>query len=257
MKTILLLAVLLYGSVGGRTQTLAIELCAHKTTTLIFPLKIVHIDRGSSQIIVQPIKEADHVLLVKAADTSLSETNLSVIMSDGSVYSINARFCNNPQQMLYKLPILNSANTRELAERILDNPTSTRVVCARNQDIEIKLTGLYVGEGKLYFQVEWVNHGPIDYDVEMIRFFIKDTKKARRASVQQVDLSPLQMTGAFQKIRAFESKRSVWLFDKFTLGRQQRFFCTIREKSGGRHLSLRIRPRKLLHAVLLPSSELD
>jgi hypothetical protein len=139
----------------------------------------------------------------------------------------------------------------------MDNPANIRVVRAYNQDMEIKLTGLYVGEGKIYFQVKWVNQGPIDYDVEMLRCFIKDKKKSRRTSVQQVDLTPLQITGACQQIRAFESKISVWAFDKFTLSKQQQFFCTIREKSGGRHLKLSIRPRKLLQAALLPYGGLN
>lgn len=257
MKTILLLAVVLSGSLVGRSQSLDIELCAHKTTTLIFPLKIIHIDRGSSQIIVQPIKEADHVLLVKAADSSMTETNLSVIMSDGTVYSMNTRFSHNPTQLVYLLPRQARATTQQIAERLLDNPASIRVIHSQNQDMEIKLTGLYVGEGKTYFQVELVNQGPIDYDIEMSSYFIKDKKRGRRSSVQQVDLSPLHIVGDHQRIRAFESTTAVWAFDKFTLGRQQRFFCTIREKSGGRHLRLSIGHRTLLRAVLLPSGEVD
>ena len=36
-----------------------------KTTSLVFPFSILHVDRGSKDILVQPVQEAENILLVK------------------------------------------------------------------------------------------------------------------------------------------------------------------------------------------------
>ena len=53
-----------------------------KTTALIFPFPIKYVDRGTKDVLVQPVKENEKILLVKAAAKQFGETNLSVITSE-------------------------------------------------------------------------------------------------------------------------------------------------------------------------------
>ena len=73
MKQILITLIALI-NVAIAQQPLAIT--TDKTTSLIFPFPIKYIDRGSKDILVQPIKENENVLLVKAASKQFTETKL-------------------------------------------------------------------------------------------------------------------------------------------------------------------------------------
>jgi Domain of unknown function (DUF4138) len=72
--------------VSAIAQT-SLYIATDKTTSLVFPFSILHVDRGSKDILVQPVQEAENILLVKAGLKDFPETNLSVFTSDGSVYT--------------------------------------------------------------------------------------------------------------------------------------------------------------------------
>src|SRR5688500_15903395 len=57
-----------------------------QTTHILFPCAIRSVDRGSTEVLAQKVKGADHILQVKAATKSFSETNLSVVTVDGRFY---------------------------------------------------------------------------------------------------------------------------------------------------------------------------
>src|SRR5688572_643489 len=99
-------------------QTSSLCIATDKTTSLIFPFAIKHVDRGTKDVLVQPVKEADNILLVKAATNNFSETNLSVITSDGSVYSF-AVCSGNPESWIYHLPVQSKVAISTYANGIL------------------------------------------------------------------------------------------------------------------------------------------
>ena len=85
MKKLLCLTtglIFVYFSIAQR-----IQVASDKTTSLIFPLNILHVDRGTQEILVQTVKESENIILVKAATKDFSPTNLSIITTDGSLYS--------------------------------------------------------------------------------------------------------------------------------------------------------------------------
>jgi hypothetical protein len=73
-----------------------LEVGFNKTTHLIFPLSITSIDRGSTGILAQKATGVDNILKVKADMKNFEETNLSVITSDGKLYSFVVCFNGNP-----------------------------------------------------------------------------------------------------------------------------------------------------------------
>ena len=64
-----------------------LQISTHKTTSLIFPFPVLHVDHGTKDILVQHLKEQDNILLVKAAVAKFAEANLSGVTRDGCVYS--------------------------------------------------------------------------------------------------------------------------------------------------------------------------
>ena len=79
MKQLLFILIALI-NVAIAQQPLAIT--TDKTTSLIFPFPIKYVDRGTKDILVQPIKENENILLVKAANNSTTVQHLRLFNSD-------------------------------------------------------------------------------------------------------------------------------------------------------------------------------
>ena len=65
MKRIFCVFVLCFILLSTGAQHPYLLLSTEKTTTIIFPLPVVHIDRGTAGIIVEQVRDAQHILLVK------------------------------------------------------------------------------------------------------------------------------------------------------------------------------------------------
>ena len=78
-----------------------IEITTDKTTSLVFPFAIRHIDRGTNDMLVQTVKESDNIILVKASDKAMEQSNLIVVSSDGSVYSFPVQYTKDPKLLIY------------------------------------------------------------------------------------------------------------------------------------------------------------
>ena len=107
--------------VTSLAQSPSLSITTGKTTSLIFPYPIEHVDRGTKDVLVEQVKEADNILLVKAASTNFPGTNLSVVTSDGSVYSFPLHYGSNPLTWVYTLPSQTSVTPERYADNILDN----------------------------------------------------------------------------------------------------------------------------------------
>src|SRR5688500_18146367 len=108
MKKLVCLISLVCLGIKVFAQTSALCIAANKTTSLVFPFSIKHVDRGTKDILVQQVKEADNILLVKAATTDFPESNLSVVTSDNSMYTFVVSY-GSPDVWIHHLPT--QANT--------------------------------------------------------------------------------------------------------------------------------------------------
>src|SRR6186997_3298155 len=127
----LMCAVCLVFSAFAQISSLCIA--TDKTTSLIFPFSILHVDRGTKDVLVQPVKEANNILLVKAAANNFPETNLSVITSDGSVYTFAISY-GNPEAWIYRLPTKSKTAISTYANGILDNPKTMKGIKDKSGD---------------------------------------------------------------------------------------------------------------------------
>jgi len=70
-----------------------------KTTNLIFPFGIKSVDRGSRDVLVQKAKGLETILQVKAATACFEATNLTVITTDGKLYSYSVSYDESTTQL--------------------------------------------------------------------------------------------------------------------------------------------------------------
>ena len=237
--------------VSAMAQT-SLCITTDKTTSLVFPFAIRHVDRGTQAVLVQPVKEVPTILLVKAAAKDFAETNLSVITDDGSVYSFVVCYDKKPAVWVYHLPINKNATLATYANAILDNPKTMNGIKDRKWDMLSKIKGIYIKRDVIYYQLSLENRSPIDYNIDLLRFYIRDKKKSKRTAIQENELKPLYVAGNITKVKANSISVVVVALDKFTIPDAKYLAVQVMEKNGGRNLFMKVNNRKIMQAIPLP-----
>ena len=234
----------------------------NKTTNLIFPYAIKSVDRGSRDVLVQKAKGVENILLVKAGRENFSETNLSIITADGKLYSFLLRYTGNPSllnisfakdSLTENWASLSEAENNEvqkerIAERVAKEKRMLHGLKKKAYDVRLRLNGLYIYNNTFYFQVELRNCSNIPYDIDMLRFFIKDEKKASRTASQDIELPPLYIYGDTSSVKEHGTNILVFALPKFTIPDKKDLLVQLMEKSGGRHLHLIVHNRTVVKA---------
>ncbi len=251
MKRFVCLAVLSWLFVSAKAQT-SLCISTEKTTSLVFPFAILHVDRGTQSVLAQPVKESPTILLVKAATKGFPETNLSVVTEDGSLYSFMVCYDSNPVTSVYHLPINKSATLATYSNGILDNPNTIRGIKDHKWRIDGEVSGIYIKADVIYYQLYLANRSPIDYNIDLLRFYIRDKKKGKRTAVQENELKPLYVSGNTKQVKANSHSTIVVALEKFTIPDAKYLAVQIMEKTGGRHLFMKINNKKIMRAITLP-----
>jgi len=238
--------------VFGFAQPASLRISKDKTTSLIFPFAIRHVDRGTKDILVQPVKESDNILLVKAASENFAETNLSVVTDDGSVYTFIVNFDNKPPVWVYHLPTNKGETLQTYANGILDNSRTTHGIRDHTWDMSAMITGIYIKDNVIYYQLRLVNESSIDYDIDLLRFYIRDNKKGKRTAAQENELKPLYVAGNTSQVKGNNQNVIVVALEKFTIPDAKYLAIQLMEKNGGRHLLMKVNNNKIVKAIPLP-----
>lgn len=233
-----------------------------QTTNLIFPYSIKSVDRGSRDVLAQKAKGVENILLVKAGRENFPETNLSIITADGKLYSFLLHYSNNPSllnisfakdtviEKTVSLPEAenNEAQIERIAEEVAKEKRALHGLKDKAYDIRLRLNGLYIKNNVLYFQVELRNRSNIPYDIDMLRFFIRDEKKAKRTASQDIELPPLFIYGDTAAVKEHATNTLVFAVPKFTIPDKKYLLIQTIEKNGGRHLQLDVHNRTIVKA---------
>ncbi len=234
----------------------------YKTTNLIFPYAIKSVDRGSREVLAQKVKGVENALMVKAGRENFNETNLSVITSDGKLYSFILNYSNNPSLLNISFTKdstseetdsllqsgTNEAQMQLMTERIAKEKRKINGIKANKYKIKFRLNGIYIKGDVVFYQLEIKNHSNINYDVDMLRFFIHDEKKSKRTASQEIAIQPLYVHGDTSVIKGKSKNILVFALPKFTIPDKKYLSIQLMEKNGGRHLQLKVNNRKIVKA---------
>lgn len=234
----------------------------YKTTNLIFPFAITSVDRGSRDVLAQKAKGAQNILQVKAGRENFPETNLTIVTSDGKLYSFILNYSNNPSLLNISFsqgsnseqaiqPGSNEAEIQSNAEKIAGEKRKLHGIRDSKYAMAFRVNGIYIKDEVVFYQLEIKNHSNINYDIDMLRFYIKDDQKLKHTAIQETELQPLFIYGDTSVIKGHTKNLLVVALPKFTIADQKSLIIELMEKNGGRHLHLRIRNRRIVKAKLL------
>ena len=253
----------------------ALEVTFDKTVHIIFPAAIRYVDLGSADLLAAKADGTENVLRVKAAQRDFSrESNLSVITDDGSYYSFNVKYADEPVKLSVEMADFIRNN------KTADHPDNTTTVLLtdlgnespllvnlimqsiyKNDRREIKhvgckrfgiqytLKGIYSHNNLLYFHTELKNSSNVPFNVDYISFRIVDKKVAKRTAIQEQSIAPIRAYNQLTVINGRKTERTVFTLPRFTLPEGKQLLVELNEKDGGRHQSFTLGNDDLVRAI--------
>lgn len=255
----------------------ALEVTFYKTVHIIFPSAIKYVDLGSADIIAGKADGSENVLRVKAALRDFSrETNLAVITEDGSYYTYNVKYADEPTKLniemkdfLHDGEAVNRPNNSQevyLKELGSESPLLVRLIMksihkddkrlvkhigCKRFGIQYLLKGIYTHNGLLYFHTELKNSSNVPFTVDFVSFKVVDRKVAKRTAIQEQVIVPLRAYNYVTEVGGKSRERTVFTLPKFTLPDDKQLVVEINEQNGGRHQQFTVTNAELVRARVI------
>src|SRR5690606_3288293 len=237
-------------------------------------------DYGSSDIGVQSTDQPN-IIKLKAAKQNFPETNLTVMTGEDNFYSFIVRPNVNPDRLNYffkedqavkfertieedvpatpamdvpgKTDVIEGAadpDYAELCRRIMEEVVRPTNIGLRKDKVILLLKHIFESQDKLALLVSAYNTGNLNYDIEFIKFFIRNKQRLRKTSVQEIELTPIYSHMVPDRIASSADDDSFcFVFDKFTLADDKELVVEIWEKNGERNLQMEIPAKNILSAT--------
>ena len=238
-----------------------------KTTNLVFPFAIKSVDRGSQSILAQKAKGVENILQIKAGKEGFEETNLTVITAEGKLYSFLLNYAQQPSMLNLSFEIpkplvkdaffssgnYNEAEIQAYSKAVAVEKKKVHGIKDKKYGMRFRLDGLFIRDNVMFFRIKTSNQSNINYDIDQLRFFIRDRKKAKRTATQEIEIKPIYIQNDTLTIKGQSEHIFVFALPKFTIPDQKYLAVQLMEKNGGRHLKLDIKNRKIIKAGSIES----
>lgn len=232
-----------------------------KTTNIIFPYAIISVDRGSKDVLAQKAKGVENILQIKAAKEGFAETNLSVVTADGKLTSFVVDYADQPSILnlslngsqpnstIFSPENINQVIVERCAKIAFVSKKKVRGIKDKDFGIRFQMNGLFIRDNVMYMRINIENQSNINYDIDQLRFFVRDQKKAKRTATQEIEISPVFIYNNTDKIEGQTTNAIVFALPKFTIPDKKYLAIQLMEKDGGRHLALHLKNKTIVKAV--------
>ena len=254
-----------------------LEVTYDKTVHILFPAAVRYVDLGSPNLIAGKADGAENVIRVKATVRDFrSETNMSVITEDGSFYTFNVKYADEPLLLNVEMADFlhdgSSVNRPNNAQEIYleelgsespmlvhlimksvhkENRRIVKHIGCKRFGIQYVLKGIYVHNDLLYLHTEIRNSSNVPFDVDYISFKVVDKKVAKRTAIQEQVLFPVRAYNYAVRVTGKQSERTVFCLPKFTVPDDKQLVVELCEKNGGRHQSFIVENADLVLAKVI------
>lgn len=251
-----------------------LEVTFDKTVHIIFPAPIRYVDLGSNRIIAGKAGTSENILRVKAALRNFeTETNMAVITEEGSYYTFNVKYANEPEKLNIEMKdfmhdgiaVNKPNNSMDIYLKELGSE-SPRIVYLINRSIykndkrlvkhigskrfgiQYLLKGIYSHNNLLYLHTSIKNSSKVPFDIDFVRMKVVDKKMVKQTAIQETVIYPLRAYNFVTTVGGNKSERTVFTIDKITIPKDKQLVIELFEKNGGRNQSFVIENEDLLRA---------
>lgn len=251
-----------------------LEVTFDKTVHIIFPASIRYVDLGSNNIIAGKAGTSENILRVKASFRQFeSETNMAVITEEGSYYTFNVKYSDEPEKLNIEMKDFmhdgiatnRPNNSMEIYLQELGSE-SPRLVYLINRSIykndkrlvkhigskrfgiQYLLKGIYSHNNLLYLHTSIKNSSNVPFDIDFVRMKIVDKKITKQTAIQETVIYPLRAYNFISTVGGNQTERTVFTIDKITIPNDKQLVIELFEKNGGRNQIFIIENEDLLRA---------
>jgi conjugative transposon TraN protein len=244
-----------------------ISVAYFKTSHIVFDSKIIYFDIGSKNVIGEIVDKVDNVLKLKAAFLEPFETNVTVITASGKYYSFIVIHNENP----VKLNVIMEPITMDLGSAV---DTDGKIIFTQSSgmdeakfkdlsvfalkqknikhirstvgSIRMEVQNILSKEDNILITLKMKNNSYLNYEVELLKAYIRDSETNKRDLTQEVEIKPIflyvtNLSKAKKKIGEAKGQYGlVLLFNKFAIAKNKTFDLDMIEKNGGRNFNLKI-----------------
>ncbi|MDP5198972.1 conjugative transposon protein TraN [Flavobacterium sp. DG2-3] len=244
-----------------------VQIAYSKTTSIVFPYAIKSVDKGSQDILMQKAKGVENILLLKAAKQNFIQTNITVVTADSRLYVFvlnydevcpdlnikadNSAIVNN--DILFSLDNENQKKIEQYSKLALLKKKKISGLKSSRFDINLSVNGIFIHQDVLYIRLVLGNTSQINYDIDQLRFFIRDQRKSKRTASQEIEILPLFSTSNSMLIPDKSEVNLVYALSKFTIPEKKYLTIQLIEKNGGRQLEIDIKNNDLIDLDVLNS----
>ncbi|WP_302976593.1 conjugative transposon protein TraN [Paraprevotella clara] len=254
-----------------------LEVTYDKTVHILFPASVRYVDLGSPNLIAGKADGTENVIRVKATVKNFqNETNMSVITEDGSFYTFNVKYADEPLLLNVEMcdfihdgeAVNRPNNAQEIYLKELgsespmlvhlimksvhkENKRIVKHIGSKRFGIQYVLKGIYVHNDLLYLHTEIKNSSNVPFDVDYISFKVVDKKVAKRTAIQEQVLLPVRAFNYVVRVAGRQSERTVFCLPMFTIPDDKQLVIELCEKNGGRHQSFVVENGDLVLAKVI------
>ena len=251
-----------------------LEVAFDKTVHIIFPASIRYVDLGSNNIIAGKAGNSENVLRVKASVRQFeAETNMAVITEEGSYYTFNVKFADEPEKLNIEMKdfmhdgIATNRPNNSMAIYLQElDSESPRLVYLINRSIykndkrlvkhigskrfgiQYLLKGIYSHNSQLYLHTSIKNASNVPFDIDFVRMKIVDKKLAKQTAIQETVIHPLRAYNFITTVGGNQTERTVFTIGKITIPNDKHLVIELFEKKGRRNQTFVIENEDLLRA---------
>jgi conjugative transposon TraN protein len=245
-----------------------LEVSFNKTTSIVFPFGITSVDRGSRDILAQKVNGVENVLQLKAGQRDFKETNLTVITADGKLHHFTVNYAeetsrqtitiadleSSDNHLILAKDAVNAKDIQLLSRKVLAEPNS-KVKNEKRHGMVMTLLSIHVADDIIFYKLQIRNKTAINFDVKSLKFYIRDKKKVKRTSSQEIEAVPVFILDQKEKINGYASVQMVFALRKFTIPDGKSLHIDLFEHNGGRNLKLKLSNSEILKAKPVKGDE--
>ncbi|MEO6522947.1 MAG: DUF4138 domain-containing protein [Mucilaginibacter sp.] len=252
-KSFIILIFSAWGTVSFAQDTAYIS--RDKTTALFFKSAVKIISKSTSDFDIT--QKEDALITIKALDTDFSPTKINVQeISTAKIYRIPVEYSygragrrievGGETPMTVKVIKTSDYNYGAVVTQLATGKRKDVVDHEKTGGVKAWVDKLSLAGNRVFFRLDIRNKSNLPYEIDFVRFYIRDLKTVARMATHEQEIVPLITT--LHKKTAIAHKQEiakVFGFHRFSLSEDQALNIELYEKNGNRHLYLQIKQKDL------------
>lgn len=251
-KILLIMTLILIGRLVQAQDTAYIS--QDKTTALFFSSPVALLGAPGKHILIN--NRGNGVVTIKAsrAMTRLQVLDVQVV-STKKVYRIPVVYSYGRagrrieyDRSVIKVSLSNSPIRTEqvIARQLVQGKRSNIATHEKSGGIKAWINKISLAGKRIFLRLDVRNESNLPYDIDFVRFYIRDRKTVDRTATHEQEIMPQYSTlGKHNAVTKGRDAARVFAFKRFSLSEDEILCIEVYERTGNRHLYLKIKPKHL------------